>query len=89
MEINTNFGAPGVGGPVPPNRPAAKPAAPGETAAFTHSTALETALQGTPDVRPEAVERAKGLINDAAWPPAETIRAISDLLANQTAPGAE
>jgi hypothetical protein len=42
---------------------------------------LEKSLHDTPDSRPEAVEKARQLINDVQYPPQETIKKISHLLA--------
>jgi hypothetical protein len=81
MKVNTNSGVTGVGGPVSPKRPASVAGQAPEAASFAGATALETALKSTPDSRPEAVDRARELINDAAYPPAETMRKISTLLA--------
>jgi len=89
MEINTNFGAGGVGGTVPPKRLAAATSKAPETASFAGSTALESALKNTLDSRPEAVERARALISDAAYPSSETITKISRLLAGKAGAGTE
>ncbi|MGD1019098.1 MAG: hypothetical protein ABSA12_07235 [Verrucomicrobiia bacterium] len=42
---------------------------------------MNSALQQTPDVRPEAVSRARALITDAQYPPQSMIHDISRLLA--------
>lgn len=63
------------------------PARPREASARTddvvldQSRALEARLASTPDIRADVVERAKGLIADSHYPPAETIRKIANLLA--------
>jgi len=65
-------------GPVPSkNQP--KPGT--DVAVFARSNSLDRALGLTADVRPEAVSRAKQLVADSAYPPAETIRKIANLLA--------
>ena len=51
--------------------------------AFENSRALTTALQNTPEAREEIVRRAIELVGDAQYPPPETIRMISHLLAIQ------
>jgi hypothetical protein len=42
---------------------------------------LKTALDKTPAVREEEVVRAKGLVDDPKYPPAEAVRRIANLLA--------
>ena len=49
--------------------------------AFENSRALTTALQNTPESRDELVRRATEMIGNVNYPPAETIRMISHLLA--------
>src|SRR5262245_50802737 len=51
--------------------------------AFEDTRALTTALQETPAVRAEVVRRAAELVGDVNYPPPETIRMISHLLAIQ------
>lgn len=80
MEVNTNLNAGGIGGPVPPRRAAAAPKA-AATANFTSSDALEQAVKNLPSSRSDAVERARTLTSDVNYPPLETIRKISRLLA--------
>lgn len=64
------------------------PPAPGghgvDTAQFDRATALNRALEDTPDLRPAEVERARGLIGDVSYPPPETIKRIASLLALNT-----
>ena len=48
---------------------------------FSHAASLERALEQTPTVRVGHVERARDLIGDVNYPPRETIRRISHLLA--------
>lgn len=48
---------------------------------FSRSERLNRALENTPDVRAEEVVRAESLIQDVHYPPQETIRRISQLLA--------
>lgn len=59
-------------------RPAA---AASDTTSFDHVVALDAALQATPAVRPEAVTRAKELVSNVKYPPADTINGIATLLA--------
>jgi hypothetical protein len=81
MEVNTNFSAGGVVGTTPPARstPSAKPAAPPDY--FAGSTALNEALDNQPASRPEAVARARNLIADPNYPSSDTLRQVSNLLA--------
>jgi hypothetical protein len=51
--------------------------------AFENSRALTTALHNTPESREAAVRRAIELVGDVNYPPPETIRMISHLLAIQ------
>ncbi len=51
--------------------------------AFENSRALTTALQNTPESRDDVVRRATELVGDVNYPPPETIRMISNLLALQ------
>lgn len=81
MEINLNSNVGPVPKPTGP-RPTARPAnAEFVAAEFSQTAALESALRVTPEVRPEVVARAKRLIADVQYPPAETIRQLASLLA--------
>ena len=51
--------------------------------AFENSRALTTALHNTPASREDMVRRATELVGDVNYPPPETIRMISHLLAIQ------
>lgn len=57
--------------------------------AFENSRALTAALQNTPESREDVVQRAVELVGDVNYPPPETIRMISHLLAIQMQPGDE
>jgi hypothetical protein len=48
-----------------------------------NTRALQTALDNTPLVRDDVVKRATELVGDVNYPPPETIRMISHLLAIQ------
>lgn len=45
------------------------------------SRQLEQALERLPETRPEVVERIRPLVGDPSYPPQETIRSLSHLLA--------
>ena len=82
MKINANISANGINSSVPVKRPAANVA--GEDGvSFQDSAVLESALDKLPETRAEAVERARNLIGNVHYPPEETIRKISHLLAIQ------
>jgi hypothetical protein len=83
MKINPNTNPVRVDGAQLP-----KPAAPAELAAaetdsFAGSAAVNSALRSSPDSRPDAVDRARTLINDPSYPGPETLRKVSQLLAGQ------
>ncbi len=81
MQVNPNHNI----GPVYPQRAAAASTPgnvqSGDQAQFGGSDALNEALSQIPDSRPEVVENAKSLIADVNYPPPETIRKLSQLLA--------
>jgi hypothetical protein len=52
-----------------------------DTTSFQRADALEQSVRSTPEVRPQAVERARKLIADVRYPGDETIRGIASLLA--------
>jgi hypothetical protein len=81
MEVNTSYGSSGVGGITPPNRstPSAKPA--GATDSFSRTSGLDQTLQSLPASRPDAVAYAKSLIADPGYPSADTMKQVSNLLA--------
>lgn len=51
--------------------------------ALENTRALKTALKNTPESRDDVVRRATELVGDVNYPPPETIRMISNLLAIQ------
>lgn len=51
--------------------------------ALENARALTTALKETPESRDDVVRRATELVSDVNYPPPETIRMISNLLAIQ------
>ena len=83
IRISPNHGS----GPVsriwsqsPPAAPVANRA---DSARFDGAAALDRALADTPDRRVDQVERARRLLGEAGYPPAETIRRIASLLATK------
>ncbi|MDB6020632.1 MAG: hypothetical protein JWQ04_489 [Pedosphaera sp.] len=81
MEINANMNAGGVNPLIPAKRPAAgvKPMA--EDNAFASSTALEETLKKIPDLRPQAIDRARDLISDPNYPTSENLKQLAKFLA--------
>jgi hypothetical protein len=84
MEINTNLTAGGLSNLTPPKqRSVAASQAAEAGASFASSNALEVALNGIPDVRPEAVDRARQLIADPNYPSADTIKTLAGFFADK------
>jgi len=83
MEINANMNVGGLNGltPTKQSTPTAKKVSVDDS--FAGTNALEGALNSVPDVRPEAVARAKELINDPQYPSADTVKQISTFLAGK------
>ena len=48
---------------------------------FSAAAALNESFGETPDIRPEAVDKARRLISQSSYPPAETVKKIAVLLA--------
>lgn len=55
----------------------------GDRVEFGQADALRRALDQTPDIRPEALARARELFQQVPYPPVEIIQGISRLLADQ------
>lgn len=81
MEIRPNANVGPVEQPTSPRAARETPRAGQDTASLSGAEALATALQRVATVRPEAVDRAAGLIGDVQYPPLTTIRALAHLLA--------
>jgi hypothetical protein len=87
MEINANMNIGSIKGMTPTRQstPAPKPA--GDESSFAGAAALDGALSKIPDVRTDAVARARDLINDPNYPSAEVVKKLSNFLATKlTAP---
>jgi hypothetical protein len=81
MEVRFNADGARVAA-VPANKPAERPSKVAEDkAVFAEAAALERALEDTPDVRVEEVERAQRAVGEPDYPPRETLRKIANLLA--------
>jgi hypothetical protein len=73
--------------PAPHVPPARGPEA--DRFAAEHSAALRAALARHPEVRPEVVERARALAADPAYPPADVLRRVGEILLGSPDPAAE
>jgi hypothetical protein len=82
MEINTNLSTTGVDGSLAEKRPTPTSNMPSDRVSLTNSSALEQALQNTPDSRPDVVARAQSLIADPNYPSSETLSVLSRQLAS-------
>lgn len=83
MQVNfTTRVSPPVAG-VRPASPLRSGAQGADRAEFAQTDALQRALEQTPDIRPEAVWRARDLFQQVPYPPVEIIQGISRLLANE------
>ena len=89
MEVNLN---PNLG-PIRESGPNQKPATQAQVevdaAEFTRSQTLERTLAEAPDIRRQAVERARLLMGDVQYPPSETIHQLASLLALHMLEGQE
>jgi hypothetical protein len=81
MQVNLNLNSAGAVGPTtsPPRKNKASQGS--DAAEFSGAAALDQSLKSTPGVRPEVVARARELIVQPDYPPAETMRKIATLLA--------
>jgi hypothetical protein len=80
MEIKPSSGHSPIP-PVPARPPSRAAAAQAEGGDFTGAAALQSALDATPDVRPEAVARGQALVADTHYPPAVTLQRLARLFA--------
>ena len=81
MEVEFNAGLTG-NNPVsqsPVRRVSAQPAS--SAMSFEYTQALEQTLKETPTVRPEAVNRAAGLLSDSNYPSDEVLDRVATTLA--------
>ena len=86
MQINTYYHFSPVEGvnalpPVAPKSAVGPAPATEDVASFPSATALNQALAQTPDIRADEVARAKELVKQSDYPPAEMVRKIGELLA--------
>jgi|GEM_PF-1218839 len=52
----------------------------------SNTQALRTALNNTPEIRPEVVARGKTLASDAAYPPLEIINRLTEMIISSQDP---
>ena len=52
-----------------------------DTSMLSASESLDRALESEPSTRAEAVEKARKLVGDVAYPPPETVKRLANLLA--------
>ncbi|GEM_PF-4190414 len=88
MDINSDMATGGISGPTGPRRSGsvgktsagstAKKAS--ETPSFGASASLDQSLKALPDVRPEALDLARGLVEDTNYPSQDALQKISSLL---------
>lgn len=81
MEIQPNQRAGGLTPTSVTGHETPRAAKPASTVSFEGAAGLDRALQSTPNQRAEEVSRAQSLKSDNAYPPPETIRKLSNLLA--------
>ncbi len=81
MQVETNNRLDAVHGVTQTLYPALGPSQPEVLIDFQDVQALTLALKRQEDVREAEVEKALNLIGQVEWPPAETIRRITSLLA--------
>lgn len=86
MQINTNYHFSPVEGvnalrSVAPKSAVGPAPATEDVASFPNATALNQALANTPDIRADKVARARELVNQSDYPPAEMVKKIGELLA--------
>ena len=81
VKLNSNLGPVGNVSATNQNLPATR--LPQDRTSFESAAVLEKKLADVPEVRPEAVARARDLIASTNYPPPETIDKIAALLATQ------
>jgi hypothetical protein len=89
MKVNMNINTAGVNVPPAINHPAKPAKVAGDGVSFEGSAALDEAVKGLPDSRPEAVDRARELINNPNYPSQETVGRLSQFLATKLTSGGE
>ena len=70
-------------GPTPPVRKARPPTESFGSVDLTEAAALDDALRRLPEVRPEAVARARELVGSTNYPPRDILQSVAQLLAKE------
>ncbi len=84
MEVNPNISAGAVQKVTPkPIATISAKAAVTDSASFGRTDAVSSALQQIPDVRADAVAKARSLLNDDNYPPQVVLNTISNLIATK------
>jgi len=81
MQVNPSAKSDPAGSMDPATTAARRATQPKEEVYYSRLENLKTALDDTPEVRVAEVKRAKGLVDDPKYPPAEGVRRIANLLA--------
>ena len=81
MQININSSPTPVGGVETAAKTVKRAVTEADSAAFSHVDELEKSMSDQEDTRAEEVQKAKALVNQNQWPPAETMRRLANLLA--------
>jgi hypothetical protein len=87
MEISSNLNLNSVDGTATPQRTKAAPTGDADgdqdRVTLTDMTDIQSALENTPASRPDAVARARQLINDPSYPGAAVTSQVSQFLADK------
>jgi hypothetical protein len=83
VKIESNMNVSGVNGTTPPSRPATSAKTARDTASFSGAAGVDASLASLPDSRPEAVAKAKQLINDPDYPSSQTVKQLAQFLTPQ------
>lgn len=81
MQIHTNLASGGLNKVVGAEVKARSANLEKSQVSFAESDSLDQSLTKIPDVRTEEISRARALVADPSYPPRETIRRLSNLLA--------
>ena len=82
MRVNPKFEPAAVPRTAATQANRSEPASTQDEVALTHSEKLRSALRQVPDMRPEAVARAKSLLADPSYPSDSALEKVAGVLAN-------
>lgn len=81
MEVNLSTKLNSVNPSQPQRNTSPRPAvAISDSTSFEGAAALDRSLRASPEVRPEAVQRAQQLIQDTGYPSAQVLQRVAGLL---------